>query len=211
MNKLNKTYTAILLIITIYLPICYNKVLLRLFSNIILLLCFYELYNNIISKKILSKYNFIFFYWLLFPLIIINFLISLDDLLNIITITTISDILQQISNKLFIKFYKNNDKLNKIMLLNPFPILSPKKTIIGYLGGFLTLLLYYYYNYKFSYILMFYICGCVGDLFASYFKRRIKIDNYSNYLGSHGGFLDRCDAIIFNVHLFFLLSLINKN
>lgn len=53
--------------------------------------------------------------------------------------------------------------------------------------------------------------GEIAILFASYFKRRIKIDNYSNYLGSHGGFIDRCDAIIFNIHLFFWLSLINKN
>ena len=50
---------------------------------------------------------------------------------------------------------------------------------------------------------MFYIFGCLGDLFASYFKRKENIDDYSNYLGSHGGFLDRFDGIIFNIHLCF--------
>ena len=95
------------------------------------------------------------------------------------------------------------------MLYNPFRIISPNKTVVGYLGGLLTLLLYPFFNYNINFILLLYIFGCIGDLFASYFKRIVKINDYSNYLGSHGGFLDRFDAIILNMHFIYVFSLLS--
>jgi phosphatidate cytidylyltransferase len=38
----------------------------------------------------------------------------------------------------------------------------------------------------------------LGDLFASLVKRYCGIKDYSNLLGSHGGFMDRFDGIVFN-------------
>ena len=43
----------------------------------------------------------------------------------------------------------------------------------------------------------------IGDIIESYFKRKNKIKNSSNFLPGHGGFLDRFDSFIFAI--FFML------
>ena len=37
----------------------------------------------------------------------------------------------------------------------------------------------------------------LGDLFVSFWKRKIKIKNISNILPGHGGIIDRIDGLIF--------------
>ena len=46
-----------------------------------------------------------------------------------------------------------------------------------------------------------------GDLFFSIIKKNLKIKDFSNFLKSHGGILDRLDSMIFlpliiNINLF---------
>ena len=48
------------------------------------------------------------------------------------------------------------------------------------------------------------VVGQVGDLFASYIKRRAGIKDYSNILPGHGGVLDRVDSFIFSGVIFYL-------
>jgi len=204
----NKSITAFLLLLTCFMPIYYNLFLLRLYSSLVCVISYFEFNNQILSKNIIGKQFHIFiYYWLLFPIVIINFLIPLKDCWNVIMITVFSDGIQQISNKLFVQIYHKDNYFKKIMLSNPFYSLSPNKTVVGYLGGMTTLLLSNFFEYQISFILSIYIFGCVGDLFASYFKRLIEINDYSHFLGSHGGFLDRFDAIIFNIHLIYVFSL----
>ena len=145
----------------------------------------------------------------MFPIIIINFLIPLQECWNAIMITVFSDGIQQFSNRIFVKIYNQDNNIKKIILYNPFRIISPNKTVVGYFGGLLTLLLYPFFNYNINFILLLYIFGCIGDLFASYFKRIVKINDYSNCLVSHGGFLDRFDAIILNMHFIYVFSLLS--
>ena len=50
-----------------------------------------------------------------------------------------------------------------------------------------------------------------SDLFSSMIKRKIDIKDFSNFLGSHGGFLDRLDSIIaaaFYINILFILELL---
>ena len=93
------------------------------------------------------------------------------------------------------------------------PVLSPKKTISGFLGGvtaaiFFPLLLRLIPSYKIPYyghISDFMLIGQFGvlaivaqvsDLFISYFKRKFKIKDSGNIIPGHGGMLDRFDSII---------------
>jgi phosphatidate cytidylyltransferase len=122
-------------------------------------------------------------------------------------ITIVSDICQQLVYRAFIKIYPKQNNFKKIFLYKPFHFISPKKTLIGYLGGLITLSIHFFFDYNIKLIFMLYISGCFGDLFASYFKRVKNIKDYSNYLGSHGGFLDRFDAVIMNIHFFYVYTL----
>lgn len=109
------------------------------------------------------------------------------------------------------------------------PKISPNKTISGAIGGLIggvagAMLVYaLVYNVSgFSALLTnfniswwsFLIIGVVGaivgqagDLFESFLKRKAQIKDTSHILGSHGGMLDRVDAMTFNV-VFMLIVVI---
>ena len=86
--------------------------------------------------------------------------------------------------------------------------ISPNKTYEGYGGGFLLMLciLPVFFplllsildmpaNMKFSDVLVFYILSCTSSMYFSLIKRIIKIKDWSDLLGKHGGLLDRLDSI----------------
>lgn len=50
--------------------------------------------------------------------------------------------------------------------------------------------------------------GQAGDLFESVFKRAVGVKNSSGFLGEHGGFLDRCDSLLFSIPAFYYLTLL---
>ena len=52
------------------------------------------------------------------------------------------------------------------------------------------------------------IFAILGDLLFSYVKRSFAIKDFSNYLKSHGGFLDRVDSLLVASLIFFIYSLI---
>ncbi len=109
------------------------------------------------------------------------------------------------------------------------PKISPNKTISGAVGGLIggvagAMLVYaLVYNVtSFSALLTNFnvswwgfliigiigaIVGQAGDLFESFLKRKAQIKDTSNILGSHGGMLDRVDAMTFNV-VFMLIVVI---
>lgn len=94
-------------------------------------------------------------------------------------------------------------------------IISPNKTYIGFLGSVLfgnLAILYNEYNQLFLfknfylYIIFFSTASflvIIGDLAFSFFKRKCKIDDYSNILPGHGGLLDRIDGLIFLTIIFY--------
>ena len=93
--------------------------------------------------------------------------------------------------------------------------ISPKKTISGFVGGFLLPLLIYYVLTKVEFLtfnnqnlienflsLIFFIITIsfisqIGDITVSYFKRVSGIKNSGNIIPGHGGILDRIDGMIF--------------
>lgn len=105
------------------------------------------------------------------------------------------------------------------------PILSPKKTIEGAIGGIIgSSLLGILYTYiilnhinnsiNFSYIQIALSCSIgaiisiIGDLTASGIKRDCNVKDYGDIIPGHGGILDRFDSVIFTAPaLFFLLSI----
>ena len=102
-----------------------------------------------------------------------------------------------------------------------FPVLSPKKSWEGCVGGVLgAALLGFVYALIFqskltavgSPLIAFpVICACAsilsqfGDLAASGIKRQHKIKDYGKLIPGHGGVLDRYDSVIFTAPATFLL------
>ncbi len=102
------------------------------------------------------------------------------------------------------------------------PIISPKKTVEGAIGGVLGTVIicgifgYFFIREHLLAVLLIGLCGSVismlGDLTASIIKRTVGIKDFSNLIPGHGGILDRFDSILFTapVVYYFLLFMINR-
>ncbi len=93
-----------------------------------------------------------------------------------------------------------------------FPVLSPKKTWEGCIGGVVGaallgvsygLAMNHWFAQNFSLVQFAIVCACgsviaqLGDLAASAMKRNTGIKDYGKLIPGHGGVLDRFDSIIF--------------
>jgi phosphatidate cytidylyltransferase len=105
------------------------------------------------------------------------------------------------------------------------PILSPKKSIEGAIGGIAGSTLFaaiFAYVFKSAYelpqgfsVLPFIVIGAVGavvsqvgDLAASAFKRNYDVKDYGSIIPGHGGILDRFDSVIFTAPMIYFLAAI---
>lgn len=95
------------------------------------------------------------------------------------------------------------------------PVLSPKKSIEGALGGVVgaaVLGAIYAFLVKGPALEYSIICSVgalismVGDLAASAIKRNKEIKDYGKLIPGHGGILDRFDSVIFTAPVIYLLS-----
>jgi phosphatidate cytidylyltransferase len=95
------------------------------------------------------------------------------------------------------------------------PVVSPKKTIEGALGGFAggVLALGVIGHWWLPYIalpwrvglgLTIVAVGIVGDLFESLLKRSVDVKDTSTLIPGHGGVLDRIDALLFAAPVFYV-------
>ena len=104
-----------------------------------------------------------------------------------------------------------------------FPVLSPKKSWEGCIGGVagaaLIAMLYclvmnQWFGQDGSMLQYAIVCGCgsviaqVGDLAASAMKRNNDIKDYGKLIPGHGGVLDRFDSIIFVAPIVYYLLLV---
>ena len=95
-----------------------------------------------------------------------------------------------------------------------FPKISPKKTIEGFIGGFVSTLIIaiaiaHFFPANLSTLqwigaaVVIVCCATLGDLVESQLKRYIGIKDSGTVLPGHGGFLDRFDSVIFSIPAFF--------
>ena len=97
--------------------------------------------------------------------------------------------------------YYIGKKIGKTRLVRE---ISPNKTLEGFLGGIAAgvfvgifvsqLLKIEHFNPLFWFVVV--KLSILGDLFESFLKRSFGVKDSSNLLGSHGGFLDRFDALL---------------
>ena len=103
------------------------------------------------------------------------------------------------------------------------PVLSPKKTIEGAVGGvagsalcsFILGIAAQYADPGADFRIRFLIigiCGAlvsmIGDLAASAIKRNHEIKDYGKLIPGHGGIMDRFDSIIFTAPLIYILGVL---
>jgi len=88
------------------------------------------------------------------------------------------------------------------------PLLSPGKTVEGFVGGLVASIVaafivraFFYPGYPLSLLvlvaLLVGIIGPVGDLSESFLKRGFGVKDSGNLIPGHGGILDRLDALLF--------------
>lgn len=107
------------------------------------------------------------------------------------------------------------------------PVISPKKSIEGAIGGVLgclalnMLILYLFNTYIFDKPLMSYLmfvpisiilsgASMCGDLVASVIKRNYGVKDYSNLIPGHGGIMDRFDSCLFVMPILYIVITIIK-
>lgn len=95
-----------------------------------------------------------------------------------------------------------------------FEIISPKKTVEGFLGGLFFSCVASYFIATFTGTLAFTswlilsiiisVFGTLGDLIESKFKRQANVKDSGVIMPGHGGLLDRLDSIIFTAPFIYL-------
>jgi phosphatidate cytidylyltransferase len=175
--------------IVIYTPV------FKYIALIIIVAGSYELYN-VFNKSGFRHRNFFLLSLSLFMIFSLGFfLFSIMEkrlILFAFLLLSIFDSFSQISGQLWGK--------RKI-----FPEISPNKTIEGFFGGFIMVVLSALLlkslvasTYLNAILLAIGIAvfAFLGDMVTSLYKRTYNVKDYSNLIPGHGGFLDRFDSLI---------------
>jgi len=95
------------------------------------------------------------------------------------------------------------------------PSISPKKSWEGFIGGSIFMLTIFYIfdarnflsinSFEHVYFLFFMLplTATLGDLAISFFKRKANIKDTGKLIPGHGGILDRIDALLFTIPIFY--------
>jgi phosphatidate cytidylyltransferase len=190
-----KFITYFFIIHILFFAIVLNVMYFRLVAVVIIAVGAYELLM-IFGKSGFSQKHFFLFSFLLFLIFSLGFYLFsglvMENILYAFLVLSIFDSFSQITGQLWGK--------RKL-----FPEISPNKTVEGVVGGALVALLSSIFLKKIteaSSLEAFLFAGGIvvfaflGDLLASYYKRKYKVKDFSNLIPGHGGFLDRFDSLI---------------
>ncbi|RKD88245.1 phosphatidate cytidylyltransferase [Mangrovibacterium diazotrophicum] len=179
----------------LFFSIVLNPVVFRYLALVIGLVGVVELFRLFNRRNLENKVFFGFSLLLYFVLTIGFFLfsgLSKELILFSFLVLSIFDAFSQISGQLF----------GKTRIL---PEISPNKTLGGVVGGALfavasafVLKRLYDGSWLESVLLAagIVVFAFLGDIAASYYKRKYQVKDYSKLIPGHGGFLDRFDSLI---------------
>ena len=163
--------------------------LVYIFSSLLIILCLFQKSNihfSIVGFLINSTFFSIIY-------LMTNQKLEYKLIFIIITIISMCDILAYLVGKKFGK-------------LKIFPNISPNKTLEGYVGSifcssFLFAIIFFYYELKdlslILYLIIIILSSFSGDLYISFFKRKLNIKDLGKLFPGHGGVLDRVDSWLF--------------
>jgi len=213
-ETLKRILTSVILIPILFYATVYSGVYLISLLILVYFLCAYEIIKN--SRNIF--FNIFANILLIFSFYSFLFLRGNTDYsLTILFWILITTFLSDTGGYIFGKAIKGK-KLTKI---------SPNKTYSGSIGSIILscfslpllnlfqtffssgiLVNFLKFDFLIITILISFVCQ-LGDLFVSFWKRKIMIKNISNILPGHGGILDRIDGLIFVLIFCFILKLIS--
>ena len=200
-NFINRLFSGLLYSLTVLLILNSNiDSIINIFLLFLMLGCIFE--NCIFLKKkkisiILTLYTLISFY------LLYRIQTNFDN--TIILFIFFSCISSDIGGYLIGKIFGTKKIIS----------FSPLKTLEGYIGSFIFIVLFlYFFKNKFeshiqvSYVFVPFIIffsTTIGDLIISYSKRMLKIKESGVFLKGHGGFLDRLDSLILTNYATFVI------
>ena len=231
---ISRLFIGLLLIFTVLLSFNYNLDYILL--SILVTLISYDLYKTkILSIYVLFILLLIFCLCLFIPIVILSHAYILIIFFTILIIFNHKFKTEFFSISIFIfciiLFYfieVNRNTLYLLILLSFFndtvayiagrsiggpliiPKISPKKTWSGSLiSFFMTSIFLYHLNFNIFILIIISSLFFFGDIFFSYIKRQMRVKDFSNVLGGHGGVLDRLDsmffvAIVLQIYLVFI-------
>jgi len=173
------------------------------FFIFLLLEAIYLIFYSKISINNFFKFLSFLFFWIIIPIISVQFLNTFNHLLITVVCIWVFDTMAYVMGVL----------LGKHTLAKN---ISPKKTIEGVIYG--AILTYVIFIIYFSFIEkrtdLYWIVAIIpflatmGDLLESKLKREIGVKDSGNILPGHGGMLDRLDSILFTVPFVTFLNLL---
>jgi phosphatidate cytidylyltransferase len=190
-----KTIVYFVIINIVALSILINPIAFRCLTVLIIIEGFYEIFR-LFRESCYQWKGFFLFSILLFALFSSGFFIfsgmEKELIFYSFAMVSIFDSFSQITGQLWGR--------RKIL-----PKISPNKTITGFIGGFMVVIL--------SGILLkgliavpvlkaiilaagVAVFAFIGDALSSYYKRKHEVKDFCNLIPEHGGFLDRFDSLI---------------
>jgi phosphatidate cytidylyltransferase len=179
----------------LFFSIVFYPLYFRLLALVIIFICAWELFR-IFRKSDFSRKLFFLLSLLMFLLFSLGFYLfsgmEKENILYAFLVLSIFDSFSQITGQLWGK--------RKL-----FPRISPFKTVEGFAGGALVALISSVLLRKLTESSLLHamvvaggivVFAFLGDLLASYFKRKYMVKDFSNLIPGHGGFLDRFDSLI---------------